>query len=150
MATSMSVVIFMGTSENTILLKKSRFYSLLLDSAGQGVYASSAMSHASPPGRLRRLLFRLPVVLHRARLGWLLGSRFLMLTHTGRISGLPRQTVLEVVHLDPAEGNYYLVAAYAERADWFRNITREPNVEVTAGRRTFAASAESLEHAAAR
>ncbi len=35
-----------------------------------------------------------------ARLGWLQGSRFLMLTHIGRKSGLARQTNIEVVGHD--------------------------------------------------
>ena len=108
------------------------------------------MHRTAPPGALLRLLFRLPLLLYRARLGWLLGSRFLMLTHTGRRSGLPRKAVLEVVHRDASAGSYYVVAAYARHADWFRNIMQDPHVCVTAGRRTFPASAESLEHAAAR
>jgi hypothetical protein len=41
--------------------------------------------------------FRAPVCLYRCRLGWLLGKRCLLLTHTGRRTGLRRQTVLEVV-----------------------------------------------------
>jgi hypothetical protein len=41
--------------------------------------------------------FFAPVSLYRLHLGWLLGHRFLLLTHTGRRSGLRRQTVLEVM-----------------------------------------------------
>lgn len=48
------------------------------------------------PRGLLRLGFRLPIWLYRLNLGWILGERFLLLTHTGRKSGLVRQTVIEV------------------------------------------------------
>jgi hypothetical protein len=50
-----------------------------------------------PPKGLLRLMLRLPIWLYRLRLGWLLGNRFLLLTHVGRKTGLPHQTVVEVV-----------------------------------------------------
>ena len=108
------------------------------------------MRKASAPGKILRILFRLPLLLYRARLGWLLGSRFLMLTHAGRVSGLPRYTVLEVVHQDQIKGTFYVVAAYAEHADWLRNVMLDPRVTVTSGWRTFAAIASRLEHQNAR
>ena len=52
------------------------------------------------PHGLSRLAFRLPIWLYHSHLGWLLGTRFVLLTHTGRKSGLSRQTVLEVVRYD--------------------------------------------------
>ncbi len=57
------------------------------------------------------------IAAYRARLGCLLGSRFLIMTHTGRISGLPRQTVLDVIYIGPTKGSYYLLTAYAEHSD---------------------------------
>jgi len=54
------------------------------------------MSAIKEKGMLR-YLFRVPVYLYRWRLGCLLGNRLLLLTHTGRGTGLRRQTVLEVV-----------------------------------------------------
>ena len=52
------------------------------------------MKLARPPRtRLRRALFRAPIWLYRLGLGGLLGGRFLLLTHTGRTSGRPRQVV---------------------------------------------------------
>ena len=44
----------------------------------------------APPGKALRLGLRLPIWLYRLHLSWLLGERFLLLTHTGRNSGLPR------------------------------------------------------------
>lgn len=56
---------------------------------------------AKPTGLLRRFL-KLPNLLYRRHLGWLLGHRFLLLAHRGRKTGLIRRTVLEVVYYDPA------------------------------------------------
>lgn len=97
-----------------------------------------------PPRGLSRLLWRLPIVLYRAHLGWLLGERFLLLTHIGRKSGRPRQAVIEVVRHDLAEDTYYSVSGFGEKADWFRNILKTPEVSIQVGRRTVSAQAERL------
>jgi deazaflavin-dependent oxidoreductase (nitroreductase family) len=60
-------------------------------------------------------------------LGPLLGRLVLLLTTTGRRSGLPRVTPLQYEELD---GVYYLGSARGQSADWFRNILAEPRVEV--------------------
>ena len=98
------------------------------------------------PGKILRILFRLPLLLYGARLGWLLGSRFIMLTHTGCVSNLPRQTVLEVLHQNQIRRCFYVLAAYGDCADWVRNILLTPEVTVTIGRKTFAAIASSLNY----
>lgn len=51
-----------------------------------------------------RWFVRAPIWLFRARLGFLLGSRLLMLEHLGRKSGGRRHVVLEVVTRAP--GSY--------------------------------------------
>ncbi len=96
------------------------------------------------PCGLLRLLLRAPVLLYRLRLGWLLGERVLLLTHTGRRSGLRRDTPLEVVRHDPATGAYYVVAAWGRESDWLRNVLQTPRVRVTVGRRRFDATASPL------
>jgi hypothetical protein len=63
-----------------------------------------------PPRGLARLAFRLPIALYRLGLGSLLGTRFLLLIHTGRKTGRERKTVLEVVRYD-AEKPLFIVAA---------------------------------------
>lgn len=78
-------------------------------------------------------MFRAPIGLYRARIGWLLGRRFLCVTHTGRKSGLPRKAVVEVVHYDAAKPAAYVVAAWGERCDWYRNVMATPAVEVRIG-----------------
>jgi len=95
-----------------------------------------------PPRGLSRLLYRLPILLYQAGLGWLFGKRFLLLTHTGRVSGLPRQVVLEVIRYDEHSESYYVVSAFGEQADWFRNIQLTPEVGITIGRRCMGALAE--------
>jgi deazaflavin-dependent oxidoreductase (nitroreductase family) len=94
-----------------------------------------------PTGWLR-LGFRLPIWLYHWRMGWLLGRRFLMLSHVGRKSGLIRQTVIEVVSHDEAMGIYYVVSGFGRKSDWFQNILKTPKVKVMVGNRPFDAIAE--------
>lgn len=101
------------------------------------------------PYGLMRLFLRMPILLYRVHLGWLLGDRFLMLTHLGRKSGLPRQVVLEVVHHDSYTGTYFVAAGWRGKADWFLNIQLNPAVQVTVGGRTFKASAQVMQLAEA-
>lgn len=87
----------------------------------------------SPRG-LARLGFRLPIWLYRLGLGSLLGKRFVCLTHTGRKSGQPRQTVLEVVRYETERGACVVAAGFGEGSDWVRNVTQDPHVVFTVGR----------------
>lgn len=96
-----------------------------------------------PHGWSRRLA-RMPILLYRAGLGWLLGERFLMLTHTGRASGLPRQTVLEVVRHDRPTDTYFIASGWGTQSDWYRNIRQNPEVQVRVGRRRLEATAQQL------
>jgi len=52
-----------------------------------------------------RWFVRSPIWLYRARLGFVFGSRLLMLEHVGRTSGHRRYVVLEVI-ARPAPGRY--------------------------------------------
>lgn len=85
------------------------------------------------PGRLLRALYRMPVLLYRLGLGPMLGRRFLMVVHRGRTSGRLYQTVLEVVHYDPATQESIVAAAYGRHADWYRNLQSARAVEVRTG-----------------
>jgi deazaflavin-dependent oxidoreductase (nitroreductase family) len=64
----------------------------------------------------------------------LLGYRFLLLTHQGRLTGKVRQTVLEVVRYDAGRRESIVLSAYGERADWYLNIRARPPLEVQTGR----------------
>jgi len=96
------------------------------------------------PTGLSRLFFRAPILLYRARLGFLMGGRFLMLEHTGRKSGRRRYTVLEVVRHDRQAGTYVVASGWGERADWFRNVIKAPEVTVSSGFRRRPARAIRL------
>jgi deazaflavin-dependent oxidoreductase (nitroreductase family) len=56
-----------------------------------------------------------------------LSGLVLLLTTTGRKSGLPRQTRLQY---EKEEGVIYVAAARGQQADWFRNIVANPQVGV--------------------
>lgn len=96
------------------------------------------------PSGLLRWGLRMPVWLYRLRLGRLLGRRFVMITHTGRKSGRPHQTVLEVVRHDPATGVVMVASGWGEKADWLRNILKTPAVTVHIGHQRFEAVAARL------
>lgn len=99
---------------------------------------------ARQPSGLLRWLLRMPILLYRLRLGWLLGSRFLLLHHIGRKSGLPRRTVVEVVDHDKARDVYVVASGWGTKADWYRNALANPDVTIQVGRRTLAVRAETL------
>jgi deazaflavin-dependent oxidoreductase (nitroreductase family) len=103
----------------------------------------------SPRGLLRGAL-RLPVLLYRLHLCWVLGERFLELTHIGRHSGLPHRTVVEVVYHDPATDTYYVASGWGGHSDWYRNVLKTPQVTVDVGRRHFKSTAVHLTHEEAR
>jgi len=102
---------------------------------------SKSILDTQPQGMLR-LGLRLPIWLYRTHLGWLLGDRFLMLTHTGRKSGLARHTVIEVVQHDKATDTYYVVSGWGEKSDWYQNIHKNPFVSIQTGGRIFHTKAE--------
>lgn len=97
-----------------------------------------------PPSKALRFGLRLPIWLYRLRLGWLLGNRFLLLTHTGRKSGKPRETVIEVVRHDTQTDTYYVVSGWAEKSNWYQNIRKSPEVTVQVDGRKFQAQAEFI------
>ncbi|HEB65345.1 MAG TPA: nitroreductase family deazaflavin-dependent oxidoreductase [Chloroflexi bacterium] len=97
-----------------------------------------------PPRGLAAIPWRLPIWLYRLHLGWLLRERFLLLTHTGRKSGLPRQAVLEVIHHDPQTRTWYVASGFGEKSQWFRNVMKTPQVSIQVGRRKMTAEARRL------
>ncbi len=99
------------------------------------------------PRRLLRLAFRLPVSIYHCRLGWLLGHRFLLLTHRGRRTGAMHETVLEVLHYDPAMRASIVFSGRGARADWYRNIEAHPALAVRTGRQCYVPVHRVLDHA---
>ncbi len=93
------------------------------------------------PMRLSRpvvMVLGLPRHLYRHGWGWLLGRRFLQLTHTGRRSGRTFTTVLEVVRPDPDCGEVMVVSGFGPGSDWLRNIRSDGRAEISTGRESFA------------
>jgi len=65
----------------------------------------------------------------------------LLLTTTGRKSGLPRVTPLQFEEVD---GTYYVASARGQDADWFKNILANPHVQVNIRDCHFDAIAEPI------
>ncbi len=97
-----------------------------------------------PPRGWKAIPWRLPIWFYRLGLGWMLGKRFMLLTHTGRKSGLPRQAVIEIIRHDPETNTYYAASGFGERSDWFRNILKTPHVTIQIGNHKMSALAERL------
>lgn len=99
---------------------------------------------ARRPSPLALRLLRAPARLYDWDLGWLLGRRFLRLTHVGRRSGRRYQTVLEVVGEDRARREVFVMAGFGRSAQWYRNILTGRGIEVAIGRERFAAACREL------
>jgi deazaflavin-dependent oxidoreductase (nitroreductase family) len=95
------------------------------------------------PGMLGRLFFRAPIMLYRIGLGGLMPMQ-LLLTTVGRRSGQPRRAVVDVLRHDAATDTYYVVSAYGETSDWYRNLKANPAVCVQVRWRRFPARAAAL------
>jgi len=87
-----------------------------------------------PPSRTARLLLSLPLLLYRCRLGWVLGHRFLVICHRGRVSGQLHRTVVEVLRYDPLTQEAFVITPWPTTANWYRNLVASPAVELWIGR----------------
>jgi len=92
-----------------------------------------ALAHRRPYG-LYRWVANTPRWFYRPGLGWMLGHRLAQITHRGRKSGQIRWTILEVLHYDPKTREVLVVSGWEGKTDWYRNIEREPALEVRTGR----------------
>ena len=102
-----------------------------------------------PPRRMKAILWRLPIWFFRLKLGWMFGHRMLLLTHIGRISGKPRKAVLEVVDYDKDTNIHYVASGFGDQADWFKNISKSPQVTIQVANRQIPVIAEKLDKTAA-
>ena len=94
------------------------------------------------PGWLVRTLFKAGARAYRGPAARFMGAHaMLLLTTTGRRTGLPRRTALT---FQPLEGGYLVLAGMGTRSDWYRNLLARPRVEVRIGARRFAAEAEPV------
>ena len=95
-----------------------------------------------PPRGFQAWFSRAPIFFYKIGLGWVFKERFLLLTHIGRKSALPRKAVLEVV--DQNAENYYIVSGFGEKSQWYKNLMYTPQVNIQIGRKEMTAQAERL------
>jgi deazaflavin-dependent oxidoreductase (nitroreductase family) len=112
--------------------------------AREGIAIMKIVRSIRPPAGLTRWLFRLPIPVYRLGLGWLFGQRLLLLNHIGRVTGKPRQTILEVVEHDAGDGSYVVASGWGPGAAWYRNILQDRDVTMQVGSRTFPVTAVPL------
>ena len=84
------------------------------------------------------------IIVYRFHLGWLMGHRFLLVTHRGRKTGKVRQTGVMVLRYDHRSREAFVVAGSA-KADWYRNIHASPALEVSLGRQRYRPEQRFLE-----
>ncbi len=98
----------------------------------------------TPPKGLSRAFFRAPITLYRVGLGGLLGGRFILLHHVGRLSGQPREAVVEVLRHDDVTDSFVICSGFGEQSQWFQNVLATPDLTITSRRRNLAVHAERL------
>ncbi|WP_405956608.1 nitroreductase family deazaflavin-dependent oxidoreductase [Streptomyces phaeochromogenes] len=96
------------------------------------------------PSGWRRLAVRLPILLFRAGLGSLFGKRLVLLHHIGRVSGLDRMVVLEVVSYDPTGPSWTVASGFGPKADWYQNLRAQPKTLIQFGNRLCAVTGHFL------
>lgn len=79
---------------------------------------------------------------YRLGLGVLVGKMILLLTTSGRRSGLPRTTPLQY---EKEGDSFVVVSSKGSRADWVRNLKADPNVGVEVRRQKIRCKAELVE-----
>ena len=54
-------------------------------------------------------------------------GQIMVITHTGRKTGLPRRTPVNFAVLD---GDVYCIAGFGTISDWYRNLRAQPRIEI--------------------
>lgn len=99
----------------------------------------------TPPRGIKAIPWRLPIYFYRWGIGWLLGSRFLLLKHIGRTTGNLRFAVLEIISAQPETETYFVVSGFGTRSDWYRNILQNSQVEIQIGRKRIPSKARQVD-----
>jgi deazaflavin-dependent oxidoreductase (nitroreductase family) len=94
------------------------------------------------PRWLLRLFSRPPSLIYRLGLGQVLGSKVLLLTTTGRKTGLPRTTPLQYEIIG---SKYYIGSMCGASADWYQNLVLDPDVTLQVGRQVLHGIAEPID-----
>lgn len=85
------------------------------------------MMNLYPKSHWGKMMFKLPILSWRLGLGPITGKLFLLLTTTGRKTGVPRRTMMEYVKVG---GRKYAPCAFGERANWYQNLIADPYVTI--------------------
>jgi len=80
-----------------------------------------------PAGGWRMAMFKWPVQLWRLGLAPIIGHQLMLITHTGRKSGLSRLTMVEYYKMDRKK---FIVSGFGSRAQWYRNIDADPYITI--------------------
>jgi deazaflavin-dependent oxidoreductase (nitroreductase family) len=94
---------------------------------------------------MMKTLLRLPAALYRANAGWVLGHRFLCVTHRGRRTGRRYRTVLEVLAWRPATREAVVISGFGRKANWYRNVLAGGAEEIQIARERWLPQARALE-----
>jgi deazaflavin-dependent oxidoreductase (nitroreductase family) len=94
-------------------------------------------SFRKKPTGFFKWILQAPKWIFRAHLGFIFGSRFLLLEHIGRKSGKRYQTPLEVASRDREHDEYIVTSGTGVNADWYRNIRANPAVAIWLGSRRY-------------
>jgi deazaflavin-dependent oxidoreductase (nitroreductase family) len=97
------------------------------------------MDFNSLPKSVLRTIRRPPQIVYALGLGWAFGRLVLLLTTTGRRTGLARVTPLQY---EEVGGVIYLASARGLEADWVKNIQANPRVQIRVKERRFDGLAE--------
>ena len=82
----------------------------------------NSFNFKSKPSGLFKHFLHAPTWLYRWHLGFVMGTRFVMIEHHGRKSGNLYRTVLEVAGRNPDRGEWMVASGTGPKADWYRNI----------------------------
>jgi deazaflavin-dependent oxidoreductase (nitroreductase family) len=102
------------------------------------------VKEVSSPKGFARFMWRAPIIIYHLGLGGLLKNRFLLLHHTGRKTGKPRENVLEIVDRDSEKGVYYIASGFGKKSDWYKNLRKNPDALITVGRQDIPVTAVFL------
>jgi len=97
----------------------------------------------APDTQLGRILYKSPVLLWRLGLGPVIGHALLVLTTTGRNTGLLRRVALEYRTL---HNKQYVINAFGESSQWYQNIGADPLVTIQTARGSESARAVRVDN----
>jgi len=92
-----------------------------------------------PATRWMKQVAHAPLLLWRLGLSFLFGDLIMILTTTGRKSGLPRHTAIE---FHAVKGRKYVYSGWGDKAAWYKNLLVDPHATLQ--------TAHGIEHVMAR